>query len=108
MIFDNQSLRNLTTRRLHTEIDEVYKGLEAITGEEGLMTHMLPRALTAVTPWLRRYVTEPRFWDGQYDVAHVGTTELPEPTSREREQMFFIYMSLPDPLTGKTVITVEY
>jgi hypothetical protein len=107
MIFDNQSLRNLTTGRIHTKMDEIYKGLEAITGEKGLMTHMLPRALTAVTPWLKKHVTDPRFWNGQHDPAHVGTTELPEPTSREREQMFAIYMSLPNPLTGKTVIAVE-
>lgn len=43
--------------------------LEIITGERGLMTHMLPRAARAVEPWLREHVTDPRFWDGEYDTA---------------------------------------
>lgn len=69
---DIQRLRNLTIGRLHTEIGHVYEDLETITGERGLMTHMLPRALVAVEPWLHEHITEPRFWDGGYDTTHIG------------------------------------
>lgn len=62
-----QRLRNLTTGRLHTEIGHIYEDLGIITGETGLMTHMLPRAMRACEPWLREHVTDPRFWDGEYD-----------------------------------------
>lgn len=37
------------------------------SGERGLMTHMLPRAARAVEPWLRKHVTDARFWEDEYD-----------------------------------------
>ena len=61
-----QRLRNLTTGRLHTETNHIYDDLGALTGEKGLMTRMIPRALKAVRPWLREKVLDARFWDGEY------------------------------------------
>ena len=104
---DIQRLRNLTTGRLHTEIGHLYQDLGAITGETGLMTHMLPRACRAVEPWLREHVTDLRFWDGEYDPGHVGEIELPEPTAEDREAMFERYKEMPNPLAGKEVIVVQ-
>ncbi len=92
---DIQRLRNLTTGRLHTEIDRVYEDLEALTGASGLMTHMLPRAIRAVEPWLREHVTDQRFWDGEYDPAHIGEYELPQPTAADMEAMFDRYKAQP-------------
>jgi len=43
--FDSKRLRNLTTHRLHTKLDHIYEDLEWISGETGLMTHMLPNML---------------------------------------------------------------
>ena len=88
---ENQRLRNLTTGRLHTEIGHIYEDLETITGEKGLMTHMLPRVNRAVEPWLREHVTDPRFWDGEFDQSHTGETELPEPSAEDRKAMFERY-----------------
>jgi hypothetical protein len=88
---DVQRLRNLTTGRLHTEIDHIYEDLETITGEKGLMIHMLPRAMDAVEPWLREHVTEPRFWNDEYDTTHTGDIDLPEPTEADRNAMFERY-----------------
>ena len=102
-----QRLRNLTTGRLHTEVGHVYEDLEAIIGERGLMTHMLPRAITAVEPWLREHVTDPRFWDGEYDTTHTGEYELPNPTDADRAAMFERYIALPNPLEGKEVVVVQ-
>ena len=104
---DIQRLRNLTTGRLHTEIGHVYEDLEAITGEQGLMTHMLPRACRAVEPWLREHVTEPRFWNGEYDTTHTGEFALPDPTAEDRAAMFERYEAQPNPLEGKNVMVVS-
>jgi hypothetical protein len=95
---DYQRLRNLTTGRLHTDMAHIYEDLGLITGENGLMTSMLPRALKAAEPWLRRHVTDPRFWDGAYDVTHVGEYPLPESTQEEREAMLDRYAAMPNPL----------
>ena len=107
MKIDIQRLRNLTTGRLHTDIGCIYEDLGLITGETGLMTHMLPRARRAVEPWLRDHVTDSRFWDGAFDPTHIGETELPEPSDADRAAMFERYKAQPNPLEGKTVIAVQ-
>ncbi len=104
---DVQRLRNLTTGKLHTEIGHVYEDLGIITGETGLMTHMLPRAWRAVEPWLREKIADSRFWDGQYDPTHTGEIELPTPTEADRAEMFERYKAQPDPLAGKSVIAAQ-
>jgi hypothetical protein len=104
---DIQRLRNLTTGRLHTDMGHFYEDLGTITGEEGLMTHMLPRAIRAVEPWLREHVKDERFWDGEFDQTHTGEIELPESTAADRAAMFERYKAQPNPLEGKEVITVQ-
>lgn len=106
IIMTNQRLRNLTTGRLHTEMGHIYEDLGIITGEDGLMTHMLPRANEACKPWLKQHVTNPRFWDDAYDPTHTGETELPTPSAEDRRAMFERYMQMPNPLAGKDVIGV--
>ncbi len=104
---DIQRLRNLTTGRLHTEMGHIYEDLGTLTGESGLMTHMLPRAMRACEPWLREHVTDPRFWDGEYDTTHTGEIELPESSHEDRAAMFERYKAQPNPLDGKEVIAVQ-
>lgn len=89
-----QRLRNLTTGKLHTEMQHIYEDLEMIIGEQGLLTHMLPQVNKAVEPWLREHVTNPRFWDGKYDPNHIGNYELPKPTKADREAMLGHYNAL--------------
>ena len=101
---DIQRLRNLTTGRLHTQMSHIYEDLGAITGQTGLMTHMLPRALEAVEPWLRENVTDQRFWDCEYDVSHTGEHPVPDPTEADRKAMTERYIAQPNPLEGKNVI----
>lgn len=103
---DIQRLRNLTTGRLHTEVGHIYEDLGTITGEEGLMTHMLPRAMRAVEPWLREHVKDERFWDGEFDQTHTGELDLPVSTDEDRAAMFERYKAQPNPLAGKEVIPV--
>lgn len=103
---DAQRLRNLTTGRLHTEMGHIYEDLGFLTGQDGLMTHMLPRALRACIPWLKANVKGDRFWDDRFDKSHVGTIEIPEPTSADREAMFELYKQQPNPLAGKEVMAV--
>lgn len=103
---DIQRLRNLTTGRLHTQMEHIYEDLGVIIGDDGIFTHMIPRVMRAVEPWLRERVTESRFWDGQYDVTHTGEFDLPQPTDGDRAAMFERYKSQPDPLAGKEVIGI--
>lgn len=102
-----QRLRNLTTGRLHTEMDHIYKGLEMLTGEDGLMTHMLPRVMDAIEPWLRENVLDLRFWDGKYDTKHTGEINLEMPTKKDQEVFFKRFLAMPNPLDGKDVIIAE-
>ena len=95
---DIQRLKNPTTGLLHTEVGHIYEDLCAITGEQGLMTNMLPQVMRSVEPWLCEHVTEPRFLDGKYDQTHTGAFELPEPTKAGREKMFERYKAQPTPL----------
>jgi hypothetical protein len=106
IVMDIQRLRNLTTGRLHTEIGHVYEDLEKITGQDGLMTHMLPRAARAIEPWLKEQVKDSRFWDGEYDVTHTGEYTLTEPSEEDRAKMLELYKEQPNPLEGKEVIGV--
>tara|TARA_R110000744_G_scaffold56820_1_gene119739 strand:+ start:6952 stop:7215 length:264 start_codon:yes stop_codon:yes gene_type:complete len=82
-------------------MDHIYEDLETIVGFKGLMTHMIPRALEAVTPWLKEKVKNPRFWDGKFDQEHLGEFELPQSTMEERVAMSDNFALLTDPLDGK-------
>ena len=107
MKIDNQRLRNLTTGKLHTNIRCIYEDLELITGEKGIMTHMIPRVMKAVEPWLKEKVIEDVFWNGEYDPNHVGEYTLPEPTAQEKTDMLDRYKKMPNPLAGKNVAIVD-
>ena len=103
---DIQRLRNLTTGRLLTEMGCVYEDLGMLTGEDGLMAHMLPRAMKAVESWLREHVKDERFWDGEFDTTHVGNYDLPMPTKEDQKVFFERFKEMPSPLTDKEVIGV--
>lgn len=106
MKIDIQRLRNLTTGRLHTDIVHVYQDLELITGERGLMTHMLPNLSRAIEPWLRANVPDAKFWQDEYDVTHIGEFELPEPNSEDRKLMVERYFDQPNPLLGIATVVM--
>ncbi len=95
---DIQRLRNLTTGILHTEITHVCEDIETITGLPGLMTHQISNAMTAIKPWLLDNVMDSRFWDGNFDITHVGNIELPEMTDWEREVIIARFTHCPSPL----------
>lgn len=101
---DIQRLRNLTTGRLHTEMGHIYQDIEFFTGEEGIMTHMLPRACRALEPFLRERYPDPRLWDGEFDQAHAGEVEAVPLTADEMKAFWAAYTAQPNPLEGKAVI----
>ena len=101
-------LRNLTTGILHTKVEDIYTDLENITGETGLMTHMLPRVLNAITPFLKKHITDPIFWNNTFCPELTGEIEIPTPTVEERKIMFNIFKSLPNPLESKeTIVAIK-
>lgn len=83
-----QRLRNLTTGRLHTKMADIYQDIEYITGERGVMTHMLPDATKALLPYLRKKAPESRFWTGGHDPSHVGEIDVPPMNSDERAEFW--------------------
>ena len=101
-----QRLRNLTTGRLHTEMAHIYEDLGFIVGDDGLMTHMLPRVMTAVEPWLREQITDQRFWDEQYDTTHVGEYPLRAMTNEESAAALKRYAAMPNPFAEVPTIVV--
>lgn len=103
---DIQRLRNLTTGRLHTQMGDIYEDIEFLTGEQGVMTHMLPRAVKAMEPWLRVRIPDERFWDDAYDPAHIGEFAIEPMFSDERADFWKRYGDMPSPLAGKEVIAV--
>ena len=74
-----QRQRNLTTGILHTEIGHVYEDIEFLTGEKGIMTHMLPRANEAMKPilgeLLKKVENSERFFNGKWDKEHTGEVD---------------------------------
>lgn len=107
MKIDFQRLRNLTTGILHTEIVHVYHDIELLSGETGIMTHMLPRVIKAMEPWLRSVITDERFWDGKFDQSHTGELSITTMDSKEKAEMFARFALRPNPLAGKEVIICE-
>ena len=79
---DNQRLRNLTTRRLHTCSEDMREDIGFLTGEQNLSTIQAAMLLDKLRPWLREQVTDDRFWNGELDLTHQGETAI-EPMKKE-------------------------
>lgn len=91
MLISVMRLRNLTTLRLHTKMEDIYQDIEFITGEEGIMTHMLPAAGKALEPWLReKFKAYPTLFDGEYRQID-GNIELLPMTSEEKKAFWERY-----------------
>lgn len=101
---DIQRVRNLTTDLLHTKIEHVYEDIEYIVGEKGIMTHMLPNANKALKKFLESRLNDPKFWDGKFDVNHVGEVDMKPLTEEEKKEFWDIYASYPHPFQRKNVV----
>lgn len=104
---DIQRLRNLTTKRLHTDISHVYQDIEFLTGEKGILTHSIPNAVNALEPYLRETVKAQRFWDGEHDTEHTGDFEIAPMDDEQKAAFFERFKSLPSPFAGKHTIAVK-
>lgn len=105
-----QRLRNLTTGILHTEIGHVYEDIEFLTGEKGIMTHMLPRANEAMMPILgerlKKLENSERFFNGKWDKEHLGEVDLQPFAAHEKAVFWENYRALPSLLEGMKVVEV--
>lgn len=82
-------------------MSDVYDDLEFVTRSDGIMTHMIPRVMESIEPWLREHVTDDRFWDGKHDPSHTGVYPLSEMTIEEAAAAWEMFSKMPNPLTGK-------
>jgi hypothetical protein len=106
MTMDIQRLRTLTTGRLHSPVEKIYDDLREITGWS-FCTHELGNACVAAKPYLERFATDSRFWDGGFDPTHVGEIDVPPMDEAERDAFSGRMSNLPSLLEGKNVIVVE-
>lgn len=92
-------LLNITTGVMHTNMDDIYKFFDQVI-EEGIMTHMLPRALEAIRPILKeRYPSLP--FEGHHSKIENGSEEIEIVFTEEEKARFWgEYMLLPSPLPG--------
>jgi len=107
MNIENQRLRNLTTGILHTTMDHVYEDIEILTGEKGVMTHLVPNAHEALQPWLKEKLQEGRFWNNIYDTKHKGITEIEPMNENEKEEFFVRFRKLKNPLQGFRLLDIN-
>ena len=77
MTYDIQKLRNLTTGKLHTKMEDIYTVLEKISGEKGLTTTALGPVNKALKPYLQKVIKDKRFWDDKFDTSHTGSIDVP-------------------------------
>ena len=94
-----QRLRNLTTKKLHTSMDDIYSDIDLLTGENGVMTHMLPNACRALEPYLRMVAPDERLWDGAYDKTHTGEVAVPRMDAEQMAAFWQRFSALPSPFS---------
>lgn len=83
-----QRLRNITTGLLHTQMQDIYEDIDYLTGQPGVSTIILGPASKALEFYLRRYLTDERFWQDVYDPSHVGEVDIP-PMDEEDQDKYF-------------------
>lgn len=81
-------------------MEDIYADIEHLTGEKGLMRHQLPNAVRALEPYLRKKVTDYRFWDGEYNPAHVGEVDVPSMDEAEKKAFWERYGAMPSLLAS--------
>lgn len=67
------------------------------------MTHMLPRACDALEPYLRRVITDRRFWDGKFDKSHVGDIDVHPLPPDDLRAFWERYSHMPSPLKSPLI-----
>lgn len=90
-----QRLRNLTTGRIHTKMEDIYEDIAFISGAGGVMTHQLPNAKKALEPYLREVAPDPRLWNGEYDPMHIGEIDVPPMDESEQEALWERFGNMP-------------
>lgn len=85
MITTKGALRNITTGILHTSIGDIYTFIEEYTGEEGIMTHQLPRAGRALIPILKTKLPDEWFTEEWIKEGLEEPVEVEDMTDEEKK-----------------------
>lgn len=104
--FTRHQLLNITTGRLWTTMDDIYK-LFNETIEDGIMTHMLPRAMTSFMATAGKREPILSLPKEGYDPANASNEDITfEVTPDDKIAFWEIYSDQPNPLEGKNAILV--
>lgn len=105
--FKKQQLLNVTTGRLWTSMDDIYKLFDECI-EPGVMTHMLPNCSKA---WMATIGTREPFkslptegWDPKHTSNENITFEI---TDEDKKEFWAAYGELPSLLADKKVVAVH-
>ena len=102
---DIQRIRNLTTLRVHTQIEHFFEDIKYITGDSRVIPYHLEMTCDAMRPWLMEKLKDKRFFDGRYDKTHTGEIDLSPMTVVERETFLKLFLEQPSPL--EKILTVK-
>ena len=92
MRVSNGVIRNITTGVLHTNMGDVYKFIEDMVNEKGIMTHQLPAASRCLMPFLKERLDD-SFFTGGYIKDVKGHTNIEPLNDAEKEEFFKAFTS---------------
>lgn len=90
---------------VHTNIDDIYDFFNK-TVENGIMTHMLPRATNAIKPILIQKFPQLPISGFHPNIENPDELYEVQLTTEEKSVFWNNYSELPSPLLGKSVVTV--
>lgn len=104
--FTRHQILNITTGRLWTKVEDIYQFFNE-TIADGIMTHMLPRAMTSFMATTGRREPIASLPTEGWNPENTPNDEITfEVTDEDKKAFWLMYADQPDPLKGKDVITV--
>lgn len=87
--FPRHQILNITTAILWTKMEDIYKFFEVVSGQEGIMTHSLPRARKAFMSTIGQQEPFNLMTDIQYAPTDVPNDEISIEISDEDTKAFW-------------------
>jgi hypothetical protein len=82
---DIQRLRNLTTKKIHTNHLDMHQDIEIIS-RYYIFDHQTYAALDAIQSFLMKNITDDKFFENKVDKSHNGCYDIPSMNDEERQE----------------------